>query len=149
MFPWTLFWVFRLSINKKNTEFFTFLELNLSSFLEIVLVTNEVFDNTLICQFLDFVEPVRDPLEGRAIWDIINDEYSLSPSIIAAHNCLKSVLSCGVPLKIAKNCYNLKFDRFAIDVHVFKFLWGIDENVRNQRRLWCSSSAETCFRCIA
>lgn len=71
---------------------------NLSSLLKVVFVPDEVLDDVLVSQFLNLIEPAGDAFEGGPVRHIVNNEDSVSPSVVTAHDGFETVLASSVPL---------------------------------------------------
>jgi hypothetical protein len=84
----------------------------------ITFVSNEQSVHIFLGVLINFLHPGLDTIKGVSVGYVVNDNYAMSSSVVAASDGSESILTCCVPLKIRiLYNYNLQFHILVLQVN--------------------------------
>ena len=89
-------------IFENSTYFFSLLCSNLSSFIKVTLISDNILKSFFIHILLNLLEPVLHIIKRLLISNIVHNYYTVSTSIVAACDCFEAILTSCIPLSYNK-----------------------------------------------
>ncbi len=108
--------------SKSISKLLTLFRRNDTLSLEIALITHKEFVHVFACIPVNFMKPLLDIIEGFIVSHVINDNDTVSPSVVGWGDGTEALLSSSVP--------NLELDCLSVKLNCADFLW-----IR-QRKIW-------------